>query len=184
MMKACDLSATVIASTVIVTTMLMIGCDKKSQYPISNQPTLVGCYSVDKGVPAQIKINETNGLFTMQMKEQIGGWDTPESLDVLSGSKAWAYFSGNTLGVRESGVGQVLARPDGVMAMGIIKDSAAALNPQVDSPFLMTILGATNTVYNVPCDDEPVFYDTTISGHIINANPAPNVQDTQGQITK
>lgn len=175
-MKACYLSA-----VLIITTMLMIGCDEKSQHPISNQPTLVGCYSVDKGVPAQIKIDEKNGLFTMQMKEQVGGWDAPEPLDVLFESKAWAYFSGNTLGISKSGIGQVLARPDGVMAMGVIKDSESALNPQVDSPFLMTILGAVNTVYGVPCDDEPVFYDTTISGHIVSATPD---LDTQEQITK
>lgn len=170
-------------ATFVLATAMLVGCDDKADSQIMSSQgdkggndgvsLLVGCYSVDKGVPAQIKLNETNGLFTMQMKEAVGGWDTPEPLDKLTQSQAWTYFGDNALGVAQSSIIDAVGRPDGVMAIGSLKSDITALNPRVDSPFLITIFGATNTVYNVPCDDEPFMYDNTVGGYVIfDGNPS------------
>lgn len=168
-------------ATVVLATVMLVGCDDRANgQSIDGQDdggndsvsSLVGCYSVDKDVPAQIKINKTDGQFTMQMKEAVGGWDTPEPLEVLDRSKAWAHFGDNTLGIDQSSMTDALGRPDGAMAIGLLKSSLIALNPRVDSLFLMSVFGTSHSVYGVPCDDEPFVYDSEVSGYVIfEGNP-------------
>ncbi|STZ55505.1 Uncharacterised protein [Moraxella lacunata] len=119
----------------------------------------VGCYSVEKNSPAQIKVSEQAGGFVMQMKEPDGAktlWDSPEPLDEISVDEAWDYFGVNALSLDKSDVERVLARPDEMMVLAKIKDASQNINPLLDSPYVVYIFKGANTIYQVPCDDTPV----------------------------
>ncbi|OOR87564.1 hypothetical protein LP123_08185 [Moraxella bovis] len=136
--------------------------------PTDNAPTakadgqaeaFVGCYSVEKNSPAQIKVSEQAGGFFMQMKEPDGAktlWDNPEPLDEISVDEAWDYFGVNALSLDKSDVERVLARPDEMMVLAKIKDASQNINPLLDSPYVVYIFKGANTIYQVPCDDTPV----------------------------
>lgn len=117
------------------------------------QNTLVGCYSIEKDVPAQIRVSQENERFFMQMQEKQGGWDTPELLNNGDISADWSYFSMNALGLNQSDMQMILARPDGVMALGLVKPALVGINPHMDSPFVINIFGAVNTIYQADCGD-------------------------------
>lgn len=121
--------------------------------PANNEAAseLVGCYSVEKGVPAQIYISQNQGRFFMQMQEKTGGWDTPEPLDQVDISQAWTYFANNKLNLKQADMQAVLVRPDKVMALGATTPALTGLNPMMDSRFVIYIVGAVNTVYQVEC---------------------------------
>lgn len=125
---------------------------------------LLGCYHLDKNEPALIYISQQDGQFFMQMKEPTGAWDMPERLVVIDKDKGWSFFLSNGLGVKQSDIVAVLARPDEVMAVAVVKAELSNINPQLDSHYLMTILGATNTVYQMACDDKPVGFGKSV-GH-------------------
>lgn len=114
-----------------------------------------GCYSVEKDAGAQILINGANGSYTMQMKEVAGGWDNAEPLDSLPRTDGYKrYFASNAIGLKSADLqGEILARPDGVMALGWVDGANAALNPAIDSTFVVALFGAVNTIYRVECDD-------------------------------
>ncbi len=111
-----------------------------------------GCYSVEKGVPAQILIGYDNGGFAMQMKEPDGSWDKPESLIISDKDKAWELYQTNSLGLNKSDITTTLVRPDGVMAISRLVQGTA-VNPAIDSSHVVMIMGAVNTIYSVPCDN-------------------------------
>lgn len=117
----------------------------------NNQDDFVGCYSVEKGTPAQIKIDKKDG-YTMQMKEPNGGWDAPEALEIIDIDTAWELYKVNALDLNKANIKSTLARPDGVMAISRLGDGVA-VNPNLDSTHLVNIFGATNTIYPVECDD-------------------------------
>lgn len=117
---------------------------------------LAGCYTVSQDEPAQIRINQTADGFSMQMKEEgdkSSQWDKPEPLKSLSIDEGWTYFQMNALDLNKSDVSQIIARPDGVMVLAHIKDTAKNVNPRLDSEYVMYIVHGSNTVYQVPCDD-------------------------------
>ncbi len=117
----------------------------------------VGCYSVEKDVPAQIKISHDGAVFAMQMKENSPTiWDTPEALNTVSVAEGWRYFSTNAINLNQSEVTAIIARADEVMAMAKVVDAAVNINPQLDSAYVVNIAGAVNTIYQVPCDEVPM----------------------------
>lgn len=124
----------------------------------------VGCFSVQKNAPAQIRIMH-DGTTTMQMKEPDGTWDKPEPMMSVDGDKAWQFFAQNGLGLEQSYVQATIVRHDEVMAMSKIDGALMAVNPSVDSTFVMSLFGATNTIYAVPCDDKPLILDTVTNPH-------------------
>lgn len=117
----------------------------------NNQDDFVGCYSVEKGEPAQIKIDNADS-YTMQMKEPNGGWDAKEPLEAMDIDTAWELYKVNALGLNKSDIKSTLVRPDGVMAISRLGEGVA-VNPNLDSTHLVNIFGATNTIYPVECDD-------------------------------
>lgn len=147
-------------------TLSLTACNQS--VPTDNAPTakadkqarlFVGCYSVDKNNPAQIKVSEQAGGFVMQMKEPDGAkmpWDNPEPLDEISVDQAWNYFSVNALSFDKSDVERVLARPDEMMVLAKVKDASQNINPLLDSHYVVYIFKGVNTIYQVPCDDTPV----------------------------
>ncbi len=119
----------------------------------------VGCYSIDKNLPAQIKISQRADGFVMQMKEPDQAktpWDKPEPLDEISVDKAWEYFGVNALSLDKSDVESVLARPDEMMVLAKIKETSQNINPLLDSDYMVYIFKGANTIYQVPCDDKPL----------------------------
>ena len=142
---------------------------------------LVGCYTVNQGEPAVIKIsinddgNNNDGndadaqpkgdqtAFVMQMKEpnKLKIWDDPEALEVLDAKEAWRYFgqgdkSAKLLDVTQKDIQGVLARPDRMMVIARLDPTVTNLNPLLDSQYLVHIYHASNTIYQVPCDEVPV----------------------------
>lgn len=147
---------------------ILSGCGSSNDETVSNlsqknsatpsEETLLGCYSVEKSAPAQILINNDNGKFTMQMKEPSGEFDAPEGLSVIAVDNVWQRYAVNALGLKKDDIEAALVRDDDVMALVKVRDEAL-LNPQIDSPFVMNLFGASNTVYQVPCDKTPVVFD-------------------------
>ncbi|MFB6349601.1 hypothetical protein ACFBZI_09220 [Moraxella sp. ZJ142] len=117
----------------------------------------VGCYTIDKDTPAAIKISRQNGHYVMQMKEPKGKasvWDNPEPLTLLPKANGWQSFAVNAINLSVSDVtGEIVARPDGIMAIAQVHETTANTNPLVDSPYVVALMGAVNTIYQVPCDE-------------------------------
>lgn len=143
----------------MLTTIFLAACQDSTPKQSADKAevaTFDGCYAIEQQSPAQIKISQENNQFVMQMKEQTGGWDTPESLQSLDKAKGWQFFSTNAIQLSSSDVMGVLARPDGVMAMAQLHEASVNTNPMLDSHYVVNLLGAVNTIYQVPCDDKPV----------------------------
>lgn len=138
--------------------------DTTAQSADDGNNAFVGCFSVQKNAPAQIRITH-DGTTTMQMKEPDGTWDKPEPMVSVDNDKAWQFFAKNGLGLEQSYLQATIVRHDEVMAMGKVDGALMAVNPSVDSPFVMSLFGATNTIYQVECDSEPLVLDTTNNPH-------------------
>ncbi|SPX85127.1 Uncharacterised protein [Moraxella ovis] len=116
---------------------------------------LIGCYTVSHEEPAQIKINQVEGGFNMQMRELEGSpnvWDKPAPLAVIDVDKGWDYFKVNTLDLNKNDVDAMIGRSDGMMVLAKVKDTAININPRLDSSYVMYIVQGSNTVYKVACD--------------------------------
>lgn len=116
---------------------------------------LVGCYTVSHEEPAQIKINQVEDGFNMQMRESEGSpdvWDKPEPLTVIDVDKGWDYFKVNALDLNKNDVDAMIGRSDGMMVLAKVKDAAKNINPRLDSSYVMYIVQGSNTVYKVACD--------------------------------
>lgn len=133
--------------------MALMACQPNTQNltKTDNKDDFVGCYSVEKGTPAQIQISKQDG-YVMQMKEPTGGWDAAETLEMLDLDKAWEVYQVNALNLNKSDIKATLARPDGVMVISRLGEGVA-VNPNLDSTHIINIFGATNTIYVVPCDE-------------------------------
>lgn len=119
--------------------------------------SFVGCYTIDKAKPAQIKINLDNGKYTMQMKEPVGAkavWDNPEPLNEITVNDAWQFFGVNMLDLNKSDLQAVIARPDKMMVLAQIKSASQNINPRLDSSYVVYIFRGANTIYQVECDDK------------------------------
>lgn len=128
-------------------------CQKMGQVTAENDP-LVGCYTVSKSEPAQIKISQTDGQYAMQMRrfnQADQDWDNPEPMQVLANNsdEIKTYFGIKT--GESKFLQKVIARPDRVFVLAKLDDSFASLNPQYDSPYLGYIYKGSNTVYKVSC---------------------------------
>lgn len=140
----------------------LVACQQSDDTPKSTQAdesaVFEGCYSIDKNQPAQIKISQEQNGFVMQMKEAAGEqiWDQPEVLQQQTAEQGWQVFSTNHINLSKSDVIGILSRPDGVMAMAQVKQASANTNPMLDSNYVVHLLGAVNTIYQVPCDDTPI----------------------------
>lgn len=120
----------------------------------SNSDPLVGCYTVSKSEPAQIKISKSDEQYAMQMRQFNNpnkDWDTPEPMQVLANDsrEIGKYFAINA--GESKFLEKVIARPDRVFVLAKITDSFASLNPQFDSAYLGYIYKGSNTVYKVSC---------------------------------
>lgn len=140
--------------------LLLSGCQKVSDtHAVHTQGDFVGCYTIDKAKPSQIKINLDDNQYTMQMKEPIGAktvWDKPEPLDVMTVDTAWQFFGVNHLDLNKSDVEAVIARPDNMMVLAQVKTASHNTNPHLDSPYVVYIFRGANTIYKVACDDTPI----------------------------
>lgn len=119
-----------------------------------------GCYAIEQGSPALIKISKDGTGYAMQMKEnaeQAQAWDEPEMLDSLSTDDAWQYFASNSLNLNKSDlIGDAIVRKDKVMAMAQVQSAAANTNPFLDSAYVVMLINKVATIYQVPCDDTRV----------------------------
>lgn len=122
---------------------------------MSSPNSLIGCYTIIKTEPAQIKINEENGGYSMQMRQfndPDKPWDKPEPLKELSNTEYKNYFN-----VDEKSIEKSIVRPDKVFALAKIQDSLMNLDKQFDSNYLgyiaksETAKGNSTTVYKVDC---------------------------------
>lgn len=123
--------------------------DTKTTSPNANSAGLVGCYTTMKTEPAQIKINEQNGRYTMQMREfndPDKPWDKPEPLQTLAQKDIKVYFD-----VDEKSVENAVIRPDKVFALAKVQDSLMNLDSRFDSNYLGFIYKGSNTIYKVEC---------------------------------
>lgn len=122
----------------------------------ANQEHLIGCYTVSRDEPAQIKISKQGSDYVMQMREFNNPnkvWDNPEPLEVIANDnpELRKYFD---IKVDEHQfIEQSLARPDRVFVLAKISDSFANLNPQFDSAYLGFIYQGSNSIYQVACDN-------------------------------
>lgn len=117
----------------------------------------VGCYTIDKHKPAQIKITHDGNAYFMQMKEPKGAstiWDQPETIYSLDIDSAWEFYKVNALSLDKSDIEMVIARPDHMMVLAKVKSSTININPLLDSPYVVYIFRGSNTIYQVECDDE------------------------------
>lgn len=116
-----------------------------------------GCYAIEQGSPALIKISKDGAGYAMQMKENADKaqvWDKPEALDSLSADDAWQYFASNSLNLNKSDlIGDAIVRKDKVMAMAQVQSAAANTNPFLDSAYVVMLINKVATIYQVPCDD-------------------------------
>ncbi len=119
-----------------------------------------GCYAIEQGSPALIKISKDGTGYAMQMKENADkaqAWDEPEMLDSLSTDDAWQYFASNSLNLNKSDlIGDAIVRKDKVMAMAQVQSAAANTNPFLDSAYVVMLINKVATIYQVPCDDTRV----------------------------
>lgn len=157
--------------SVFVVALCVLGCQKspnassqseqssaaqQASKPMSKHLSLVGCYRIEQQGSAQIKINQDEQGYTMQMKEPQGGWDTPEPMQPIDAARAWEYFEVNSLGLHQTDLAQSLVRQDGVLTLSVLKNGVSAINPSVDSQFVVSLFGASNTIYQSVCDDVPL----------------------------
>lgn len=143
----------------LLVVLCLSGCQESPKTPRQSAdelPSLVGCYRIEKQGSAQIKINQNDQSYTMQMKEAQGGWDTPEPMQLIDTGRAWEYFEVNSLGLHQSDLAQSLVREDGVLTLSVLKSGVSAINPNLDSEFVVSLFGASNTIYQSACDDEPL----------------------------
>lgn len=134
----------------------MVACDKAvSTSSPSSKADFTGCFSIEKNVPAQIKITPNADAWAMQMKEADGSWDKPEALILTDNDTAWQAYKVNAIGLNKSDIATSIVRHDGILLISQLT-SAAALNPALDSPYVVNLFGATNTIYKVACDSEPL----------------------------
>lgn len=147
---------------------------KSSNHTTSVPEQFVGCYATKQSSPAQISITHTNGQLSMAMKEPDGGWDTPEPMQVLENGQAWEFFKVNALNLTQSDIVASIGRTDSVMTLGVLKEGLPAVNPHLDSSFVVSLFGAVNTIYRVDCDKTPVKFDLPENFH---GNPTK----TEGQ---
>ncbi|WP_294033357.1 hypothetical protein [uncultured Moraxella sp.] len=119
-----------------------------------------GCYAIEQGSPALIKISKDGTGYAMQMKENADkaqAWDEPEMLDSLSTDDAWQYFASNSLNLNKSDlIGDAIVRKDKVMAMAQVQSAAANTNPFLDSAYVVMLINKVATIYQVLCDDTRV----------------------------
>lgn len=115
----------------------------------------VGCYAFNKTDYAVLKISYDNGFF-MQMKnnDKHNIWDNKEPMTISSNNSQ--FFGTNALNLDPKDVQQIIVRTDEIMAIGQVDDSLVALNPALDSQFVVNLAGAVNTIYSVVCDDVPM----------------------------
>ncbi|MDO4426549.1 MAG: hypothetical protein Q4B88_00320 [Moraxella sp.] len=146
-----------------------VSLDKKDTKTDKTTLDFSGCYSVDKSLPAQIFINQSQSGYTMQMKEPDGTWDKPEPLLNKTVDEAWQFFSTNAISLDRKDVKAVLVRADEVMALASIDKAVTAVNPHMDSSYVVSLFGAVNTIYQVACDDTP----------LVLASPHDGVHDSQ-----
>lgn len=119
----------------------------------------VGCYGIQKDGIAQIKINHTDGVYTMQIKEPDGAktlWDKSEALQTLSTEQAWALFKDNPLQLTSNDLGQTIARVDKLMALSKVSEAVGNVNPLLDGDYVVYLFGDVNVMYQLPCDDVPL----------------------------
>lgn len=127
--------------------------DEQSTQSGKTKINFSGCYSIEKGSPAQILIKSDTATPTMQMKEPNGGWDTPESMRMLDGKESWEFYKVNALELNKEDILATIGREDGVMVVSALKPAVASVNPHIDSGFVVSLFGAVNTIYQVECDD-------------------------------
>lgn len=115
----------------------------------------VGCYAFNKTDYAVLKISYDNGFF-MQMKnnDKHNIWDNKEPMTISSNNSQ--FFGTNALNLDPTDVQTLIVRTDEIMAIGQVDDSLVALNPALDSQFVVNLAGAVNTIYSVVCDDVPM----------------------------
>lgn len=129
----------------------------KVETAVSN---FVGCYTIEQGSPATIKIDKDGVGYTMQMKEgadKAQAWDTPEPLEPIGGDDAWQYFSSNSLDLGKADlIGDAIIRQDKMLAMAQVQPVTANTNPFIDSLYVVMLINKVATIYQVPCDDTRV----------------------------
>lgn len=120
----------------------------------------VGCYTIEQGAPATIKISHDGAQYLMQMKEgadKAQVWDAPERLEQLPKAQGWKHFSTNSINLTDADVSaDILVRPDEVLALAKLQETTANTNPMIDSGYAVALMGAVNTIYQVPCDETRV----------------------------
>ena len=126
----------------------------------STPDAYVGCYTIEQGAPATIKISHDGAQYLMQMKEgadKVQVWDAPERLEQLPKAQGWKHFSTNSINLTDADVSaDILARPDEVLALAKLQETTANTNPMIDSGYAVALMGAVNTIYQVPCDETRV----------------------------
>ena len=126
----------------------------------STPDAYVGCYTIEQGAPATIKISHDGAQYLMQMKEgadKAQVWDAPERLEQLPKAQGWKHFSTNSINLTDADVSaDILARPDEVLALAKLQETTANTNPMIDSGYAVALMGAVNTIYQVPCDETRV----------------------------
>lgn len=151
-------------------TLALVACDDqpvattntRDAASASDGESYVGCYTIEQGSPATIKISRDGEHYVMQMKEgedKEQTWDAPERLDQLPKSQGWKHFSTNSINLTDADVADdILVRPDEVLALAKLHTTTANTNPMIDSPYAVALMGAVNTIYQVPCDDTRVTF--------------------------
>lgn len=126
----------------------------------STPDAYVGCYTIEQGAPATIKISHDGVQYLMQMKEgadKAQVWDAPERLEQLPKTQGWKHFSANSINLTDADVSaDILVRPDEVLALAKLQETTANTNPMIDSGYAVALMGAVNTIYQVPCDETRV----------------------------
>ncbi|OOS26643.1 hypothetical protein B0681_01880 [Moraxella porci DSM 25326] len=126
----------------------------------STPDAYVGCYTIEQGAPATIKISHDGAQYLMQMKEGADKeqvWDAPERLEQLPKAQGWKHFSTNSINLTDADVSaDILVRPDEVLALAKLQETTANTNPMIDSGYAVALMGAVNTIYQVPCDETRV----------------------------
>lgn len=126
----------------------------------STPDAYVGCYTIEKDAPATIKISHDGAQYLMQMKEgadKVQVWDAPERLEQLPKAQGWKHFSTNSINLTDADVSaDILVRPDEVLALAKLQETTANTNPMIDSGYAVALMGAVNTIYQVPCDETRV----------------------------
>lgn len=158
-------------SMLLIASVALTACNESSTQP--SEPTktktakadavasdFVGCYTIEQGAPALIKIDRNDKGYTMQMKEgadKAEVWDAPESLEAVEIDDAWQYFSSNSLNLNKSDlIGNAIVRTDKIMAMAQVQPATANTNPFIDSSYVVMLINKVATIYQVPCDETRV----------------------------